>query len=103
VSEAFRAVSMAYQHTGTAAYKTLGDTWFSAMFSKPGTGGPNPDGIYLDQLDPYGDDVSGSPAEPKWFGFHFGWSALATWPIIRSLNTSPPLKQGVMIQGITIQ
>ena len=39
-AESLRTVMGAYAYTGSTAFKNFGDTLYSAMFSKPGTGGP---------------------------------------------------------------
>ena len=55
-AEVVRAVGMAYLYSGDPALREFADTLCSAMFSKLGSGGPNPDGHYVNSLN----DVTGS-------------------------------------------
>jgi hypothetical protein len=86
-AEALRGVMTAYAYSGDSALKDFADTLYSAMFSKPGTGGPNPDGYYLDALnDGTGWYMTGAPPvgqAPKYFGLFFGFSSLSSWPAYR--------------------
>ena len=54
------------------------------MFSKPGSGGPDPDGYYVNSLnDVTGWYMAGTPPmgkSPKWFGVFFGFGDSAAWP-----------------------
>jgi hypothetical protein len=83
-AEVIRGVGAAYVASGDTALRDFGDTLFSAMFSKPGTGGPNPDGSYLGDLeDGSGFYMTGIPPigqAPKWFGLFFGFGDGAAWP-----------------------
>ena len=86
-AEALRGIMAAYAYSGDSGLKTFADTLYSAMFSKPGTGGPNPDGYYIDSLDDgCGWYMIGAPPTgkaPKYFGMFFGFSALSAWPAYR--------------------
>jgi hypothetical protein len=84
--EAARGAMQAYKATGTAALKTFVDTLYSAMWSKPGTSGPDPDGYYLEEMDDDGWNMTGDPVShnhAKYFGMDFGFSALSSWPGLR--------------------
>jgi hypothetical protein len=87
-AESLRSIMTAYAYSGDPALKAFGDTLYSAMFSKPGTGGPNPDGSYIDALnDGNGWYMIGVPPigkAPKYFGMFFGFGALSGWPAYRA-------------------
>jgi hypothetical protein len=92
-AEAIRGIMTAYGASGDIALKTFADTLYSAMFSKPGTGGPNPDGRYIDALeDGTGWYMIGAPPvgqAPKYFGMFFGFNALSAWPAYRVGGPQP--------------
>jgi hypothetical protein len=92
-AEPMRSVMLAYEYSGDVALKTFGDTLYSAMFSKPGTGGPDPDGYYVDSLnDGNGWYMTGVPpigTAPKYFGMFFGFSSLSAWPAYRIGGPQP--------------
>ena len=99
-AEAVRGVMAAYAYTQDPALKDFADTLYSAMFSKPGTGGPNPDGQYVDALDDGGFYMSGEPpigASPKYFGMFFGFSSLAAWPAGRAGGLQPASSMNVYV------
>jgi hypothetical protein len=87
-AESLRSVMTAYAYSGDPALKTFGDKLYSAMFSKPGAGGPDPDGLYVDALnDGNGWYMTGVPPigkAPKYFGMFFGFGALSGWPAYRA-------------------
>jgi hypothetical protein len=81
-----RAVGAAYAYSGDPSLLSFGDLLFSAMYSKPGTGGPNPDGSYISDLDDTGYYMTGAPPQgsaPKYFGMFFGFGDNSTWPAYR--------------------
>lgn len=83
-----RAFAMDYQNSANTTVRTGADLLMSQMFSKPGTGGPNPDGFYLSDYDyPNGTFVSGPPptgTAPKWAGQLCGFEeACDMWPAVR--------------------
>jgi len=82
-----RPVGAAFAYTSDSALKDFGDTLFSAMYSKPGTGGPNPDGSYVSDLDDAtGYYMIGTPplgSAPKYFGMFFGFGDDSSWPAYR--------------------
>jgi hypothetical protein len=90
-AEAIRGLELAYASSHNASLGSTIDTLYNAMWAKPGTcpGGSvacAPDGIYLDQFDPGGIDISGTPPSTlpqKWFGQMWGVSDLSAWPAIR--------------------
>ncbi|HXJ41521.1 MAG TPA: hypothetical protein VNH18_19740 [Bryobacteraceae bacterium] len=79
-AEAIRGVGAAYLYSGDPALRTFGDTLYAAMFSKPGTGGLNPDGYYVSDLDDGSGTFMTGRAAPKWFGVFFGFGDGAAWP-----------------------
>ena len=100
--EASRAFSEDYLVFGSAATKTAMDAFFDEMFSKPGTGGPNADGYYLNQYDPGGLFVSGVPpagTAPKWTGQACGYTeGCDMWPAVRfaaGAGPKPNISSGV--------
>ena len=92
-AETMRAVGAAYAYSGDSSMLAFGDTLFSAMFSKPGTGGPNPDGSYVsDWDDTLGWYMSGTPPTgkaPKYFGMFFGTGDGSSWPAYRLASGTP--------------
>jgi hypothetical protein len=90
-SEAIRGLMAAYPYSKDASLGAFIDVLYNAMWAKPGTcpAGSTvcvPDGIYMDQFDPGGTDISGTPplgAAPKWFGQEWGISSLSSWPATR--------------------
>jgi hypothetical protein len=96
-AESIRGLEMAYAYSHNASLGTFIDTLYNAMWAKPGTcpGGSTlcvPDGIYLDQFDPGGIDISGTPPgslTQKWFGQMWGVSDLSAWPAIRLGGAEP--------------
>ena len=80
-AELMRALGAAYAHSPSADLKADGDRLMSQMFSKPGTGGLNPDGFYVSDWDDVtGTYLTGTPPlgiAPKWFGEFFGFSNTA--------------------------
>jgi len=86
-SEVMRGIGAAYANSGDSSLQVLGDTLFSAMFSKPGFGGPNPDGFYVsDWDDAVGWFMIGAPPvgrAPKYFGMFFGFGDGSSWPAYR--------------------
>ncbi len=86
-SETMRGIGAAYAYSGDSSLQTFGDTLFSAMFSKPGTGGPNPDGYYVSDWDnTIGWYMAGTPPvgkAPKYFGMFFGFGDNSSWPAYR--------------------
>jgi hypothetical protein len=85
--DVMRALSMGYQNTGNPMIKATADLFMSQMFSKPGTGGPNPDGFYISDFDAPGGFTSGAPplgSAPKWAGQLCGFEeACDMWPAVR--------------------
>jgi hypothetical protein len=83
-AEAIRGLMTAYAYSQDPALKSFADTLYSAMFSKPGAGGPNADGYYISALDDgNGWYMIGTPPTgqaPKYFGMFFGFSSLSAWP-----------------------
>ncbi len=83
-AEALRGIMTAYAYSQDPALKSFADTLYSAMFSKPGSGGPNADGSYISALDDgNGWYMIGAPPmgqAPKYFGMFFGFSSLSAWP-----------------------
>jgi hypothetical protein len=81
----------AYAYSKDPSLGAFIDVLYNAMWAKPTTcpAGSTvcvPDGIYMDQFDPGGTDISGTPplgAAPKWFGQMWGVSSLSAWPAIR--------------------
>lgn len=90
-SEVIRGVGAAYAYSGDSSLLAFGDTLYSAMFSKPNTGGPNPDGGYVsDWDDTIGWYMASTPPTgkaPKYFGMFFGFGGGSTWPAFRQNNT----------------
>jgi hypothetical protein len=85
-AEAIRGLVAAYINCGDQDLRQLIDTMYSAMWSKPGTGGPSPDGTYITAMDDTGFYMTGSPPigqSPKYFGQFFGVTSLSDWPAIR--------------------
>ena len=86
-AEIMRTLGTAYAYSGDSSLQAFGDTLYSAMFSKPGTGGPNPDGSYItDWDDVFGWYMYGAPPvgkAPKYFGMFFGFGDGSTWPSYR--------------------
>jgi hypothetical protein len=82
--DVMRAFAMDYQNTGSPAVKAAANTLMSQMFSKPGTGGPNPDGYYISDFD--GSFTTGTPplgSAPKWAGQLCGFAeACDMWPAV---------------------
>jgi len=89
-----RAVGAAYVYSNDSALKDYGDLLFSAMYSKPGTGGPSPDGSYVSSLDDAtGFYMVGPPplgTQPKYFGMFFGFGNNSTWPAYRVGGLAAP-------------
>ena len=90
-SEAIRGLMAAYAYSKDPSLGAFIDVLYNAMWAKPTTCPVGstvcvPDGIYMDQFDPGGVDISGTPplgAAPKWFGQMWGISSLASWPATR--------------------
>lgn len=93
-AELMRALGAAYAHSPSADLKADGDRLMSQMFSKPGTGGPNPDGFYVSDWDDVtGTYLTGTPPlgiAPKWFGEFFGFSNTGDWAAQRAGGPVPP-------------
>jgi hypothetical protein len=90
-AEALRGLIAAYRNNGDPALRSLIDTMYSAMWSKPATGGPNPDGMYIIGMNDDGFYLTGVPPvgqSPKYFGQFFGVNSLSNWPAIRTLSTA---------------
>jgi hypothetical protein len=89
--DVMRAFAMDYQNTGSPVVKTAADLLMSQMFSKPGTGGLNPDGYYISDFD--GTFTSGIPpigSAPKWAGQLCGYEeACDMWPAVRTAASVP--------------
>jgi hypothetical protein len=109
-AEAMRAFSFDFQYFGTNA--ATANLQMSRMFSKPGTGGPNPDGYYLTGYDlatnPPGWYVQGNgDPRAKWAGQLAGFSeAAVTWPgVVALMNSrrSAEMKGKVQIGGTVKQ
>ena len=95
-----RAVGAAYAYSGDTSLLNFGDLLFSAMYSKPGTGGPNPDGSYVSDLDDTGYYMTGAPPQgsaPKYFGMFFGFGDNSTWPAYRIGRQAPPSTKVVQL------
>ena len=95
-TELMRAFAEDYLVFGSGTVKTATDGLMSRLFSKPGTGGPNPDGYYLDQFEPgtliYNCTPGVTPScnppgyfpWPKWTGQLAGYTeAVDMWPAAR--------------------
>jgi hypothetical protein len=86
--DVMRALAMDYQNTGSPTVRAATDLLMSQMFSKPGTGGPNPDGFYISDFD--GVFTTGIPpggTAPKWAGQLCGFEeACDMWPAVRSVS-----------------
>ncbi len=90
-SEPIRGLMAAYAYSKDPSLGTFIDVLYNAMWAKPTTcpAGSTvcvPDGIYMDQFEPGGTDISGTPplgAAPKWFGQEWGVSSLSSWPATR--------------------
>jgi hypothetical protein len=100
-AEVVRGIGMAYMNTNDGSLKTFGDTLYSAMFSKPATGGPNPDGFYISDLDTgTGWYMIGTPPigqSPKWFGLFFGFGGLSAWPAYRLAGGQPAVLRSIAV------
>ena len=100
-AETLRGIGLAYLHTGDPSLKEFGDNLYSAMFSKPGKGGPNPDGYYVSDLDDEtGSYMVGTPPlgkSPKWFGVFFGIGDLSSWPAIRLAGPTQRHDQNIAV------
>lgn len=88
-----RDLSMDYLQNGSpSATLSTADLLMSQMFSKPDTGGPNPDGFYITGFNPTGTYVTGTPpggSAPKWAGQLCGYEeACDMWPAARLLGGS---------------
>lgn len=86
--DVMRDLSMDYLQNGQpSATFTTADLLMSQMFSKPGTGGPNPDGNYINQYDGFYTDPSILPPvgqQPIWAGQLCGFEeACDMWPAAR--------------------
>jgi hypothetical protein len=82
-AEGMRGLITAYRYNNDPSLQAFIDTLYSAMWSKPGTGGPNPDGTYISAMDDTGFYMTGAPpigAAPKYFGQFFGVTSLSNWP-----------------------
>jgi hypothetical protein len=106
-AEALRTVMAAYTYSHDPALLAFGDTLYSAMWSRPGTGGPNPDGHYIDAMDDSGFYMTGTPPigkAPKYFGMFFGFTALSAWPGARigglQPSSSKPIAMGFRLSDI---
>jgi hypothetical protein len=90
-AEGIRGLMAAYAYSHDPSLGSFIDVLFNAMWAKPSTcpAGSTvcvPDGIYLDQFDPGGIDISGTPPgtlSQKWFGQMWGISSLSSWPATR--------------------
>jgi hypothetical protein len=90
-AEPIRGLMAAYAYSKDASLGAFIDVLYNAMWAKPTTCAVGStvcvsDGTYLDQFDPGGIDISGTPptgAAPKWFGQMWGISSLSAWPAIR--------------------
>jgi hypothetical protein len=100
-AEVMRGIGAAYAYSGDSSLKAFGDTLFSAMFSKPGSGGPNPDGYYVsDWDDTLGWYMSGIPPigkAPKYFGMFFGFGDGSSWPAYRQSSATGTLGGGTTV------
>jgi hypothetical protein len=100
-AETIRGIGAAYLNSRDEGLKVFGDSLYSAMFSKPGTGGPAADGYYVSDLeDGRGWYMIGTPPagqSPKWFGQFFGYGALSTWPAYRLGGPQPEARQTVVV------
>jgi hypothetical protein len=94
--DVMRAFSMDYQNTGSPTVKAAADALMSQMFSKPGTGGPNPDGFYISDFD--GFFTTGGPpvgSAPKWAGQLCGFEETCDmWPAVRLGGINLPFTIG---------
>ena len=103
-SEVMRSIGAAYVYSGDSSLQAFGDTLFSAMYSKPGTGGPNPDGYYVsDWDDVFGWYMYGAPPvgkAPKYFGMFFGFGDNSSWPAFRQGSASPTV---ISIASVPLQ
>jgi hypothetical protein len=96
-AEAIRGLMAAYAYGKDPSLGAFIDVLYNAMWAKPTTCPVGStvcvsDGTYLDQFDPGGADISGTPptgAAPKWFGQMFGVSSLSAWPAIRLGGAQP--------------
>jgi hypothetical protein len=96
-AEGIRGLMSAYAYSKDPSLRAFIDVLYNAMWAKPTTcpAGSTvcvPDGIYLDQFDPGGVDISGVPpsgAAPKWFGQMWGISSLSSWPATRLGGAQP--------------
>jgi hypothetical protein len=85
--EVIKALARDYAAFGSAAVKATADLLMSQAFSKPGTGGPNPDGFYISDYDVGGGFVNGLPplgSAPKWMGEGWGWAEPVIWSAVRA-------------------
>jgi hypothetical protein len=106
-TEAMRAYAMDYQVTGSPTVKAAADALMDRFFSKPGTGGPNPDGFYLSDYENTGFFMFGTPPNgtaPKWAGVLCGYTeACDTWPAARiaplASATGTQVKGSVAVRG----
>jgi hypothetical protein len=93
-AETIRALSAAYKHSPSANLKGDLDQLISQMYSKPGTGGLNPDGQYVNDLDDItGSYLIGTPplgTAPKWFGEFFGFPNTGDWAASRTGGLAAP-------------
>src|SRR5262249_53142831 len=71
-AEAIRGIMTAYASSGDPALRDFADLLYSAMWSKPGTGGPDPDGHYVDDEEDGGWFFNALPGSrgSKFFGMY---------------------------------
>lgn len=92
-AEALRSIMSTVRYNGDATLRSFGDTLYSAMWSKPGTGSPNEDPYYISAYDDGGWYMAGDPpsrASHKYFGMGFGLGAGSSWPAIRLGGVGAP-------------
>ena len=85
--EVIKAFARDYAVFGSSVVKATADRLMSQAFSKPGTGGPNPDGFYVSDFDVTGGFMNGTPplgSAPKWMGEGWGWAEPAIWSAART-------------------
>jgi hypothetical protein len=100
-AEAIRGIMFTYAAAADPALKDFADTLYSAMWSKPGTGSPEEDGVYLSDEDDSGFFfTSRPPGGSKWLGMFFGFASGSAWPALRVGAASGANPSGGQRRGI---
>jgi hypothetical protein len=109
MGDAIRGLMSAYQQFGGTPLRTAIDSWYAAMWGKPGTNPAiaSPDGVYDVNFDGSGCSgcgyylTEGAPYSQKFFGQHFGISNQGSWPSMRVGGALPVDLITIFVSGRT--